>query len=53
MAGKSVKCKAKHLPKLDAELDGIMDGLDSDPFVREWQVEGSKKASGPFAKLKK
>ena len=50
MAGKPVKYKAKHLPKIDAELDGIMNGLDSDPFVSEWNVAGEKKPLNPFAK---
>ena len=50
MAGKPVKYKAKHLPKIDAELDGIMDGLDNDPFVSEWNIAGEKKPLNPFAK---
>ena len=53
MAGKPVKYKVKHLPKLDAELDGIVAGLDDDPFVGEWSVEGEKRSRNPFAKLKK
>ena len=50
MAGKPVKYKAKHLPKIDAELDGIMDGLDNDPFVSEWNIAEEKKSLNPFAK---
>ena len=50
MAGKPVKYKAKHLPKIDAELDGIMDGLDNDPFVSEWKIAEEKKSLNPFAK---
>ena len=50
MAGKPVKYKAKHLPKIDAELDGIMEGLDNDPFVSEWNIAGEKKSLNPFAK---
>ena len=50
MAGKPVKYKAKHLPKIDAELDGIMNGLDNDPFVSEWNIAEEKKPLNPFAK---
>ena len=48
MAGKPVKYKAKHLPKIDAELDGIMNGLDNDPFVSEWNIAEEKKSLNPL-----
>ena len=50
MAGKLVKHKVKHLQKLDVELDGIMAGLDDDPFVSEWQT--SKGPRNPLSRLK-
>ncbi len=51
MAGKPVKYKVKHLPKLDVELETIMAGLDDDPFVGQWQVREPKKPFGGIAKL--
>ena len=39
--------QGEHLPKIDAELDGIMNGLDNDPFVSEWNIASEKSRSTP------